>query len=133
MAGELVARLSELDTCIVSDALDKLGLAGATHGLHRAWPCQRIAGRVVTVQLVPYDEATVASAPHLGARAIEAASPGDVIVIANDGRLEMAVWGGLLALGACSRGVAGTIVDGACRDVDENQELGYPVFARAAV
>jgi regulator of RNase E activity RraA len=56
-----------------------------------------------------------------------------VILVANEGRLEMAVWGGLLALAASRHGVGGTIVDGACRDVEESAELGYPVFARTTV
>jgi 4-hydroxy-4-methyl-2-oxoglutarate aldolase len=129
----LAVRLAALDACIVSDALERLALPGTVHGIHRVWPCPPIAGRVITVQLGPYEETAAAQAPHLGARAVEAAAPGDVIVIANDGRIEMAAWGGLLSLAASRRQAGGTIVDGACRDVDESEELRYPVFARTAV
>ena len=45
----------------------------------------------------------------------------------------MAGWGGLLSRAARGRGIRGVIVDGACRDVDEAQELGFPLYARAAV
>ena len=126
------ARLALLDTCAVSDALDRLGLAGTVHGIHRAWACPRIAGRVVTVKLTDYEPG---SSPrrHLGAAAIVGAGPGDVIVMAGGGRTDAAVWGGLLSLAAATRGVGGVIVDGACRDVDDSQELGFPVYARAAV
>jgi regulator of RNase E activity RraA len=132
-ANGLPARLAALDSCIVSDTLDRLALPGTAQGVHPVWACPRVTGRVVTVQLVEWDEAGSGSAPHLGARAIELAEPGDVILVANEGRLEMAVWGGLLALAASRRGLGGTIVDGACRDVEESAELGYPVFARTTV
>jgi 4-hydroxy-4-methyl-2-oxoglutarate aldolase len=133
MPDAFVDRLAALDTCVVSDALDRLELRGTTHGIGRVWACPRVAGRVVTVQLGPYEETAAASAPHLGTRAIEAASAEHVIVIANGGRVEMAGWGGLLSRAARRRGVRGVIVDGACRDVDEAEELGFPLYARAAV
>jgi 4-hydroxy-4-methyl-2-oxoglutarate aldolase len=126
------ARLAHLDTCAVSDALDRLGLAGTVHGIHRAWACPRIAGRVVTVRLTD-DEPASSPRRHLGAAAIVEAGPGDVIVMAAGGRTDAAVWGGLLSLAAATRGVGGVIVDGACRDVDDSQELGFPVYARVAV
>ena len=46
-----LARLALLDTCGVSDALDRLGLQGAVLGLQPMWPCPRIAGQVITVRL----------------------------------------------------------------------------------
>ena len=132
-AAALLDRLAALDTCVVSDALDRLELRGTVHGIGRLWACPRVAGRVVTVQLGPFAEEAAASAPHLGTRAIEAASADHVVVIANGGRVEMAGWGGLLSRAARRRGVRGVIVDGACRDVDEAQELSFPLYARAAV
>jgi len=36
-----------------------------------------------------------------------------------------------LSLGAQLRGVAGVIVDGPVRDIDESRELDFPVFARS--
>jgi len=69
---------------------------------------------------------------HLCTAAIEAAGPGDVIVVAHQGRLDCAGWGGNLSRAAQARHVEGTIVDGAARDVDEATAIGYPVFAAAA-
>jgi regulator of RNase E activity RraA len=125
----LVERLRKLDTCAVSDALDRLGLTGAPQGIGPVWPAPRIAGRVVTVKLVPAGEAIAER--HLGTAAIEAAAPGDVIVVEHNGRLDAAGWGGILSLAAHRKGLAGVIVDGACRDVDESRELGFPVYAKA--
>lgn len=130
MRDELVARLSPLDTCCVSDALDALGLDGAVDGLHPVWEGAKVVGRAVTTKLEPGTAPAGSPPVHLGARAIEAADPGDVIVIDNGGRATMGSWGGLLALAASIRGVAGVVLDGACRDVDEARDLQFPAFAR---
>lgn len=128
----LVKRLRALDACAVSDALDRLGLTGAVSGIApRSVTGKAVAGRVVTVKVVPRRDTT--PAPHLATDAIESAGPDNVIVVDNAGRTDVSAWGGLLSLAAQKRGVAGVVVDGACRDVDEAAELGFPVFARAAV
>ena len=129
VSDDLVARLAQLDTCAVSDALDRLELSGAVNGLHPMWPCPRTVGRVITVMLKRAGGERPAR--HLGTAAVEAATPGDVIVIDHGGRLEVAGWGGILSLAAKIKGVAGVIVDGACRDVDESRDVGLPIFARA--
>ena len=73
-----VERLRRMDTCAVSDALDKLGLPGSVTGIPRVSTDQRIAGRVLTVKL---DRAEGRSnTRHLCTAAIEAAAPGDIIV-----------------------------------------------------
>ena len=126
---ELVSRLSRLDTCAISDALDKLGLAGAVTGIHRFSTDRRIAGRVQTVTLALVGGA---SGPphHLCTQAIERAAPGDLIVIEQRTGVDAAAWGGNLSLGAQVRGVAGVIVDGPVRDIDDSRRLDFPVFAR---
>jgi 4-hydroxy-4-methyl-2-oxoglutarate aldolase len=128
---EAIARLARLDTCAVSDALDRLGLKGAVPGIGPLWRCPRIVGRCVTVKIKP--AGLEKSRQHLCTAAIAAAAPSDVIVVDNGGRVDMAAWGGLLSLAAQIRQVRGVIVDGACRDLDESRELGFPVYGRAAV
>jgi len=128
---DIVARLGRVDSCAVSDALDKLGLKGAVTGLHRLSTERQIAGRVVTVKL---DAGAALGAPgaarHLGTAAVEAAQPGDVIVIEQRTGIDAAGWGGNLSLGAKLRGVAGVIVEGPARDVDQGRLYDFPVFAR---
>lgn len=128
---DLVERLKQLDTCSVSDALDKLGLPGAVVGLVALTVRTRVAGRAVTVKL----GAPLEGLPkrHLGAGAVEASAAGDIIVVEHRGRMDVSGWGGLLSRGAVKKGVAAVIVDGACRDLDESLEFGLPVYARAAV
>jgi 4-hydroxy-4-methyl-2-oxoglutarate aldolase len=132
MAGaSLVTRLAALDSCAVSDALDSMGLPPAVAGLAPLSVRQRIAGPVRTVKLGP---AKPASGPvrHLGTAAIEAAAPGDVIVIEHSSGVECAGWGGVLSSAALIRGVAGVVIDGPARDIDEASALGFPVYGRAA-
>jgi regulator of RNase E activity RraA len=127
-----VERLRALDACAVSDALDSLGLPGAVTGIVPLWQSGRVAGSVRTVALRPAVPGDPRPETHLGARAVDSAEPGDVIVVANGARSDSAAWGGLLSAAAHRRGVAGVVVDGACRDVDEAVDLGFPVFARMA-
>jgi 4-hydroxy-4-methyl-2-oxoglutarate aldolase len=132
MAREaIVERLLKLDTCAVSDGMDRLGLMGATYGVRPLWPCPKIVGRAVTMKIKPIG--LDKPKHHLGTLPIDAAQPGDVIVIDNGGRPDTSCWGGLLALAAKTKGISGVIIDGACRDVDESRDVGFPVFARGAV
>ena len=47
----LFDRLAALDTNTESDALDFLGLAGATFGIRPLWNCPKIVGRASTIKL----------------------------------------------------------------------------------
>lgn len=127
----LIDRLARLDTPSASDALDHLNLRGAVVGIRPVWPCPRIVGRAITVKIVP--AGLTRPEHHLATPAVAAAEPGDVIVIDNAGRTDVSSWGGILSHAAQVKGVHGVIVDGACRDVDESRELGFPVYARAGV
>jgi 4-hydroxy-4-methyl-2-oxoglutarate aldolase len=126
---EFSERLSRMDSCAVSDALDKLGLPGAVTGMPRVSTDRRITGRVLTVKLDRAEGRT--STRHLCTTAIEAASPGDVIVCEQRTGLDAACWGGNLTIAAKMRGVAGAIIEGPARDIDESRQLEFPVFARS--
>jgi 4-hydroxy-4-methyl-2-oxoglutarate aldolase len=130
VSADAAARLGRLDCCAVSDALDKLKLTGVVSGLPQFSGSGRIAGRVITMKL-----GTGAAPPgptrHLGTAAIEAAKPGDVIVVEQTSGVEAGSWGGILTLGAKLRGVAGVVADGPVRDIDEAKSMDFPVFARS--
>jgi 4-hydroxy-4-methyl-2-oxoglutarate aldolase len=128
MSNDLVARLARMDSCAVSDALDKLGLSGEVTGLHRYSTDRRIAGRVLTVKMGPADGRP--STRHLCTTAIEVAQPGDIIVIEQRTGIDAACWGGNLSIGAKVRGVAGVIVEGPVRDIDDSRKLDFTVYAR---
>ena len=131
MSDGLVASLVRFDTCTISDAMDKLGLAGATVGIRPAWKCPKIFGRAITMKLKP--AGLDKPKQHLGTMAIDLASPGDIIVIENTVRPDAPGWGGLLSLGAKTKGLGGVVTDGPARDIDECEQLGFPVFSRSVV
>lgn len=125
----LVKRLSNLDTCAVSDALDSLGLSGAITGIKQLACHQRIAGRVMTVKLGA-EKPEGKAARHLCTAAIDEAGQGDIIVVEQLTGIDAAGWGGVLSQAAKQKGISGVILDGPARDIDESRELGFPVYAR---
>lgn len=71
---------------------------------------------------------------HLGSvdvllETIDAAAPGDVIVVDNGGRLDEACIGDLMALEAAAAGIAAMVVWGLVRDLAQLREIGLPVWA----
>ena len=125
MTDELVSGFAGLDTSHVSDALDRLGIAGQCAGI---WPLDqsfRLAGRAFTVRYVPVGVSGGTVGDY-----IDDLAPGQVPVLDNAGRTEMTVWGDLLTATAHRMGLPGTVIDGVCRDIDRSVALGYPVFAR---
>ena len=130
MTDPHVQRLRRLDACAVSDALDKLGLAGAVTGLPQRSGDGRVAGRAVTMKVGP-GQPPPGPPKHLGCTAIELAGPQDVIVVEQRSGIEAGCWGGLLTLGAKVGGVAGVVADGPLRDVDEAIAYGFPVWSRS--
>lgn len=123
---QLVALFEGLDTPGVSDAMDKLGIAGQCLGIA---PLDNYPGTVVgpafTVQYVP-----ASMPPGSVGDFIEDVLPGDVVVIANAGRTDCTVWGDIMTQYAGSRGIAATVIDGVCRDVSKALGDGYPLFTR---
>jgi 4-hydroxy-4-methyl-2-oxoglutarate aldolase len=91
----IVERLARLDTPAVSDALDRLDLPGRVTHLRRLTTERRIAGRVLTVKL---GTGTALGGPprHLCTSAVEAAKPGDILVIEQRSGVEAAGWSGIL-------------------------------------
>jgi 4-hydroxy-4-methyl-2-oxoglutarate aldolase len=128
----VVARLAALGSCAVSDALDSLGLPAAVIGLGPLSVAQPLAGPVVTVKLAA-GKAPGGRARHLCTAAIESARSGDVIVLEHSSGAQCAGWGGVLSAGAQVHGVAGVIIDGPARDIDEARALGFPVYGRGVI
>lgn len=120
-----VQRAARLDTAALSDALDKLGIAGQCHRVKPRDPSFRMAGRAWTLLYGP-----AGSPPGTVGDYIDDVPPGSVIVLDNGGRDNATVWGDILTEIAHRRGIAGTVIDGICRDVALCMELNYPVFSK---
>ncbi|HET6203984.1 MAG TPA: RraA family protein [Planctomycetota bacterium] len=127
----LVRHFLAHSTCTVSDALDRLNLRGAPQGILPLWRgCPKIAGRAATMRLVAEGPAS----PVRGTlEAIAAASAGDVVVVDHGGRLDVNSFGGLASFAARRRRLAGVVIDGVTRDVDEMKGLRFPAFGRGVI
>jgi regulator of RNase E activity RraA len=124
-------RFDRMATTNISDALDKVGVQGCVVGIRPTYDCPRIVGRAITIKMTA--AGMTKSKHHLGVRAIDAASSGDVIIIDNRGDLHNNCWGEILSMGAKMKGIQGVVVDGAARDIDACKEFGFPVYARGTV
>ncbi|MFJ2390858.1 RraA family protein [Pseudomonas koreensis] len=124
----LLERLSMLDTNTVSDALDFLGLSGATVGLRPLWNCPKIVGRASTVLLAAKSD----NAPtvHLITPVVEQIHTDDRILVIAGGLDGISCWGDILANAATAKQVRGTVIDGCSRDIDGSAAIGYPVYGR---
>jgi len=121
-----LARASKLDTTSLSDALDRLGIPGQCLGIKPLDHRFRMTGRAFTILYGP-----AGSPPGTVGDYIDDVAPGSVIVLDNGGRENATVWGDILTWVANRRGVAGTVIDGACRDTHLSLELGYPIYSRS--
>lgn len=121
-----VERASKLDTSNISDALDRLGIAGQCLGIKPRDPRFRLTGRAFTLLYGPVGKPVGTVGDF-----IDDVPPGTVIAIDNGGRENATVWGDILTEIAHRRGIAGTVIDGACRDTALCVEIGYPVFSHS--
>ena len=120
-----VARAAKLDTATLSDALDRLGIVGQCYRIKPRSPAFRMAGRAWTLLYGP-----AGNPPGTVGDYIDDVPPGSVIVLDNGGRDNATVWGDILTEIAHRRGIAGTLIDGVCRDTARCLQLGYPVFSK---
>uniref|UniRef100_A0A7C3UHB7 3-hexulose-6-phosphate synthase n=1 Tax=Geoglobus ahangari TaxID=113653 RepID=A0A7C3UHB7_9EURY len=114
--------LMKVSTPNISDAMHR---AKAMRDIRPIVRGKKIVGKAVTVSTMDGDWAKPVEA-------IDVAGKGDVIVIKCSGD-EAAVWGELATRSCINKGIAGVVIDGAVRDVDDIRELGYPVFAKREV
>jgi regulator of RNase E activity RraA len=121
-----VDRASRLDTTSLSDALDRLGIAGQCLNIKPLDHRFRLTGRAYTILYGP-----AGNPPGTVGDYIDDVAPGSVVVLDNGGRENATVWGDILTWVAHRRGVAGTVIDGACRDTHLSRELGYPIYSRS--
>ena len=120
-SSELIDRIRSYRSCDLSDAMNRTQTMIGIRPIYT--PMERVVGPAVTVNsVVPSIDA--------GKMALATSRPGDVLVVTAPFSTGHAVWGGNLAFGTKSRGVAGLIVDGSVRDVAEIQAVGLPTFAK---
>lgn len=118
-------RLAALDTPAISDALDRFGIDGQAVGITPLDRGSQLVGQAFTVRMLPRGLSGKSVGDY-----IDEVGEGDVVVIDNQGRLDATVWGDILTTVASRNRIAGTVIDGVCRDVRRAAELDYPIYAR---
>lgn len=126
MTDRNVERAAKLDTPTISDALDRLGIVGQCHRIGPRDPGFAMMGRAFTILYGPAGKPAGTVGDF-----IDDVPPGSVIVLDNDGRDDVTVWGDILTEIAHRKGIAGTVIDGINRDTALCRALGYPVFSRS--
>ena len=121
VTSELASSFDDVPVANVSDSMARMTSAGSSlrpfHGGGK-----RLSGAALTVKTRPGDNLMF----H---KALDMAQPGDVIVVDAGGDLTNAMMGELMAHHAVTLGVAGIVINGAIRDIDEIYKLGLPVYA----
>lgn len=128
LAPEILERYRKLDTTCVSDANDKLGLPAC--GLYHIRPAiqgRSCCGQAFTVHYTPCGTVKGTVGDFL-----DDVEAGQVVVIDNGGRDYCTVWGDIMSLDASLKGIAGTVIDGVCRDLPAIERIGYPIYSKGA-
>jgi 4-hydroxy-4-methyl-2-oxoglutarate aldolase len=115
------AAIAQLGVATMHEAAGRTGIIDLA--LTQVVPGSRVAG--------PARVALCATGDNTMVHAVIAhAEPGDVLVLTSSEPASIALVGELLATQAQTQGVAGILVDGAVRDLDELAAIGLPIWAR---
>lgn len=125
----ILALFANLATPTLANALDDVSFEGVLRGLFQVVPGTRCVGRAVTIRQIAGERGDFTSADFKVGAMIDAANPGDIIVVDNGGKA-ISTFGGLATLAAKEKGVGGLVVDGGVRDQEEMLEHRFPVFTR---
>ena len=110
-------------SCVFADVMYRTGVMSSN--IKPVFKAKTV-GQALTVQLSKGDLVDPLKALEMG-------QPGDLIVVDAGGDTETSVCGGLMGGLAKNRGIRGMIVDGAGRDIDELEDIGWPIWTRAIV
>lgn len=119
-------KLYTFNTTEISDALDACKVEGALLHIKALAPGMKMAGPAYTVCYATNEQKS--SEFKNAANYIDAVPEHSVVVIDNNGRIDCTAWGAILTKMALHMNIAGTVVNGAIRDVDFIREANYPLF-----
>lgn len=126
MITDDILHRQSMRSTVISDALDRCGIHGVLAGVHRMSGGDAIVGRAFTVAYVDQQSRDAGDVGDF----IDDVEPGHIVVIEAGGRIDCSIWGSLITMAAQRRDVAGTVIDGACRDIASLGASGYSVHAR---
>lgn len=122
IAPDLLRRFEEFSSAELCDG--EIVYSAMDYHIKPMVTTKKIIGQAVTLKLMMGDSLLVT-------KAISLCKPGDVLVIDGRGSGNNALWGDHRSLVCKLLGLSGVVMDGAFRDIDENEKIGFPIYARA--
>ncbi|HEU0107483.1 MAG TPA: RraA family protein [Vicinamibacteria bacterium] len=131
-AGEIMETFMKASTGNVADAVDEAtGLRGFMARDMKPVFKAKVIGPAATVLLRKALRNDKRDWPNLQIQTLDEAPPGSVMVEVLEDGLDIAGVGNLMATTAKVRGLAGMVIDGGARDIEELEEIGFPVWSRS--
>lgn len=124
LSDGIIERAEKLNTTLLSDAFG--GTGGMDYRINPVAKGMKVVGTATTLSLKPCDNLSLHDA-------IYSAKEDYVLVIDGKGETSRAYLGELLTRAAKAVGLKGIVIDGAVRDREELETLGFPVFAKGFV
>ncbi|MEW5976853.1 MAG: RraA family protein [Acidobacteriota bacterium] len=129
---QIIAEFRKVSTGNIADAVDEsTGQRGFMTPDMKPIFKSKIVGRAATCLLKPILKTDTRTYPNLALQILDEADPGSVLVYVLENGRDIAGIGNLMATTARVRGLEAAVIDGAARDIDEIEAIGFPVFARA--
>lgn len=119
---ELIAAFKAIPTANIADCMGRLSAMNST--IRRlSLPCKdNMVGVALTVKVRAGDNLMI----H---KALNILTPGDVLVVSNDGGNSQALMGEIMITYAHTRKACGIVLDGPVRDLYSIQAMEFPVYA----
>ncbi len=117
----MIAKFSQIPAANISDAAGNINTMDS--GMQALVPGARICGPACTVSTRVGDFLAIL-------QGLDAAKPGDVLVVGSQGSPDVAVFGEITSTEAKLKGLAGLVTEGRVRDIEGIRKIGFPVFAR---
>jgi len=132
--AQIMEEFRKVSTGNLSDAVEEAtGQRGAM--FHDMKPIFRtkIVGRASTAALRRVFKNDPRTYPNYALQVLDEAPAGSILVYVLEDGLEIAGIGNLMATTAKVRNLAGAVIDGGARDIEEITEIGFPVFSRSVI
>lgn len=130
--AQIIDALRKVSTGNIADAVDEAtGRRGFMfHDMKPIFKA-KIVGPAATALLRPVLKTDQRAYPNYALQILDEAAPGSVLVYVLEDGLETAGIGNLMSTTARVRGLAGAVIDGGARDIEEITEIGFPVWSRS--
>lgn len=135
--SEFISRLKNLSSCVISDAMDLLGLKSVMNSSIKPIKSgTKLAGPAITFRRIKKEKISggnFSQYTNVLHETIDSSEPNDIFVVDADGDTESSSWGGNMSIAAKTRNLGGVIIDGAARDKEEIANISFPLFCKSII